>query len=37
MLPLLTLAALYGGWRVTRATLDALRRLPRSNDDYVFF
>ena len=37
MLALLTLAALYGGWRVTRAALDALRRLPRSNEDLVFF
>lgn len=37
MLALLTLAALYGGWRAVRAALQALRRLPRSNDDMVFF
>jgi len=37
MLALMTLAALWGGWRVTRAALEALRRLPRSNDDMVFF
>lgn len=37
MLPLLTLALLYGGWRIVRAAVEALRRLPRSNDDMVFF
>jgi hypothetical protein len=37
MLTLLSLAALAGGWRVARAALEALRRLPRSNDDLVFF
>jgi len=37
MLTLLILAALYGGWRATRAALQALRGLPRSNDDMVFF
>ena len=37
MLSLLIVAALYGGWRATRALLDTLRRLPRSNDDLVFF
>ena len=34
---LLSLAALYAAWRVARAALDAVRRLPRSNDDLVFF
>ncbi len=37
MLALLSFAALYGAWRVGRAALDALRRIPRSNDDLVFF
>lgn len=37
MVALLSLAAVYGGWRLTRAALDALRRLPRSNDDMVFY
>lgn len=37
MLALLTLAGLYAGWRVTRAALASLRRLPRTNDDFVFF
>lgn len=37
MLALLSLAALYGGWRVTRAVIEQLRRLPRSNNDFVFF
>jgi hypothetical protein len=37
MLALLSLAALYGAWRLGRATYDSLRRLPRSNDDLVFF
>jgi hypothetical protein len=37
MLALITLAALYGAWRATRAALAALRGLPRSNDDMVFF
>ena len=37
MLTLLSLLALYGGWRATRAVLEMLRRLPRSNDDLVFF
>jgi hypothetical protein len=37
MLILFTLAALYGGWRATRSALAALRRLPRSNDDLVFY
>jgi hypothetical protein len=37
MLSLLILVALYGGWRAARAAMEALRRLPRSNDDLVFF
>jgi hypothetical protein len=37
MLALITLAALWGGWRLTRAALQTLRGLPRSNDDLVFF
>ena len=37
MLVLLSLAALLGGWRLADAVLDTLRRLPRSNDDLVFF
>ena len=37
MLALLTVAALYGGWRAWRAASETLRRLPRSNDDMVFF
>lgn len=37
MLAILSLAALYAGWRLGRAALEALRNLPRSNDDMVFF
>lgn len=37
MLVLLTLAACYGGWRAARAAFTALGRLPRSNDDLVFY
>src|SRR5262249_19712522 len=37
MLALLSFLALYGGWRASRALLDLLRRLPRSNDDMVFY
>ena len=37
MIAVLSLAALYGAWRVVRAAVDAVRRLPRSNDDLVFF
>ena len=37
MLALLSLAAAYAGWRLGRAVLTALRELPRSNDDMVFF
>ena len=37
MLALFSIAALYGGWRRTRAALAMLRSVPRSNDDLVFF
>lgn len=37
MLSLLILVAAYGGWRATRAVLATLRRLPRSNEDLVFY
>ena len=37
MIAVLALAALYGGWRITSAAIEAVRRLPRSNDDLVFF
>jgi hypothetical protein len=37
MIAVLTLAALYGGWRIVSAALEAVRRLPRSNDDLIFF
>lgn len=37
MLALLLPLLAYGAWRGTRALLDQLRRLPRSNSDFVFF
>jgi hypothetical protein len=37
MLAVFTLAVAYGGWRAARALIETLRRLPRSNDDMVFF
>ena len=37
MLSLLLVAGAWAGWRVTRAALDSLRGLPRSNDDMVFY
>lgn len=37
MLTILILAALYGGYRVTRAALESLRALPRSNEDMIFY
>jgi hypothetical protein len=37
MLTVLALAGLYAGWRIAAAALDAVRRLPHSNDDMVFF
>jgi hypothetical protein len=37
MLALLLLVVLYGGWRAAAAAIEALRRLPRSNEDMVFY
>lgn len=37
MIALVSVAALYGAWRLASAALDAVRRLPRRNDDLVFF
>jgi hypothetical protein len=37
MITLLSLVALYAGWRASRALLEVLRRLPRRNEDMVFF
>lgn len=37
MIALLSLLALYTAWRAARGAWDFLRRLPRSNDDLVFF
>ena len=37
MLALLSLLAVYGAWRATHAVLEQIRRLPRSNNDFVFF
>ncbi len=37
MLTILLLAALYGGYRATRAALDSLRSLPRCNEDMIFY
>lgn len=37
MLIVLTLAVGYAAWRIAASALQALRRLPRSNDDLVFF
>ena len=37
MLALLTLLAVFGAWRAIRAVVEPLRRLPRSNSDFVFF
>ena len=37
MLALFALAALYAALRAGRALFEALRSLPRSNDDLVFF
>ena len=34
---LLIAAATYGGWRVTRAAIESLRGLPRSNADMIFY
>jgi hypothetical protein len=37
MLAILSLAALYGGWRIVQSAVQAIRRLPRSNLDFIFF
>lgn len=37
MLTVFTLVAAYGAWRLVRATLAALRQLPRRNEDLVLF
>ena len=37
MLSILVLAGLYAAWRVTRAALESLRGLPRSNEDMIFY
>lgn len=37
MLALLSFAALYGAWRIGRAAFEVLRRIPRSNEDLIFF
>jgi hypothetical protein len=37
MFTVLTLAACYGAWRLGRAAIESLRRLPRSNHDMIFF
>lgn len=37
MFALPSLAALYGGWRIARSAWQLLRRLPRRNDDFLFF
>lgn len=37
MLALLTLLAAYAVCRAIRAVVEPLRRLPRSNNDFVFF
>ena len=34
---LLILLAIYAGWRAGRGALAALRQVPRSNDDLVFY
>ncbi len=37
MLTILVLAALYGGYRASRAALGLLRALPRCNEDMIFY
>lgn len=37
MLTILALAAAYGAWRLARAAFQALRELPRRNEDMVLF
>jgi hypothetical protein len=37
MLALIALAVLSAAWHAGRSALEALRSLPRSNEDMVFF
>jgi hypothetical protein len=37
MLAFIALAALYAAWHAGRSAFEALRSLPRSNEDMVFF
>ncbi len=37
MLSILIVAAAFAGWRIARAALEALRDIPRSNEDMVFY
>jgi hypothetical protein len=37
MFTIFLIAVAYGGWRLTRAALESLRGLPRTNDDMIFF
>ena len=37
MFTLFVLAALYGGFRATRAVLETLRSMPRRNEDMIFY
>lgn len=37
MFILLTLAALYGGWRAVRGASRSLRELPQRNEDMIFY
>jgi len=37
MLTVLAFAILYGGYRANRAALDLPHRLPRSNEDMIFY
>lgn len=37
MVALISLAVAYGAWRMARAAYDTVRRLPRRNEDMVFF
>jgi hypothetical protein len=37
MFTLLILVVVFGGWRATRAAVESLRDIPRSNEDMIFF
>jgi hypothetical protein len=37
MFTLLIIAAIYGVYRVARAAIEALRDLPRTNEDMIFY